>query len=812
MGAGQEAASIYAKIGADISGLQGGLDKAGGIIGGFAKTIGVSLVAAGAAIVGIGTGILALASNAAPLVGVQAAFEGISGAADKTIEALRKGSLGMVRDADLMKSYNTAAQLVSKTFADQLPDAMGYLSKVSAATGQDMGFMMESLVKGIGRMSPMILDNLGIQVNLVEANEAYAKSIGKSASELTKAEQQTALMNSVMEKLAANTAAMPEIAGSAAQGMASLGTTMANIKDKVGMALVPVLQAVLGPLSQLASEYGPQAIAWAQNFAGVLTATVVPGIQSLFGAFSEVTALLSGTGGDWSALEEQLGAVFGPDIAARVTGFISGLSGLGTAVAPAIAMFTGALSGIGPILGQIGVMIGGLVANVAPLFIQFVTQAAALVMTNLPLIQATVTNALTAIQIIWTAVWPVLSAVLTTAWNTMQVVVQTALNLISGLVKTALQLLQGDWSGAWETIKTTVTTVWAGIQTAITTALSGLAGIVTSFLPQVIQAGTDLLMGLATGIGNAVGGVIAKAQEVASGIVNAVKNALGVHSPSTIMQTAGADLMEGLIIGVGHKEPEVLGKLADVTQSILGLLGTDLNVKAPGAGWGAALDAWLEGAAIAGDKLIKGLQVAEKRFGVESMEKAAKIAGSVQSILGLLSVGLEVKAPAAGFAEGIVGYVAAMSSAMEVVVPALSAMSKRWGDGLTEAQATAASVAGVFDAINSIAQSVASAADIGGIDVGAARALIAQAQSLLNPGPGVVVPTIGDIGGGAIAGGAPDLSGVLTTLQNWNPKVQININVAVQGGASTGLNFSVGGMDQIAQDLYVQASLVGAIV
>ena len=32
----------------------------------------------------------------------------------------------------------------------------------AAATGQDVGFMLDSLVKGIGRGSPMILDNLGL--------------------------------------------------------------------------------------------------------------------------------------------------------------------------------------------------------------------------------------------------------------------------------------------------------------------------------------------------------------------------------------------------------------------------------------------------------------------------------------------------------------------------------------------------------------------------------------------------------------------------------------------------------------------------
>ncbi|HUW09716.1 MAG TPA: hypothetical protein VM537_08295 [Anaerolineae bacterium] len=203
-------------------------------------------------------GALKLAVDALPLQGISNAFAGITGNAEGMISKLREGSLGLVKDADLMKSYNQAAQLVSKTFADQLPDAMGYLSKVAAATGQDMGFMLDSLVKGVGRVSPMILDNLGIQVNLTEATEAYAKVLGKDVKELTKAEAQTAVMNMTMQKLAENTAAMPDVAGSATAEWANLGVQLANVKDRIGLALIPSLGKLMKPISGLAKTWLPK--------------------------------------------------------------------------------------------------------------------------------------------------------------------------------------------------------------------------------------------------------------------------------------------------------------------------------------------------------------------------------------------------------------------------------------------------------------------------------------------------------------------------------------------------------------------------
>lgn len=165
----------------------------------------------------------------------------------------------MLSNRDAMLAYNKAAQLVGEDFANTLPDAMAYLSKVASATGQDMGFLTDSLVTGIGRLSPMILDNLGISVDLSEAYDVYAASVGKSVEELTKQEQQTALTNQVMEKLAENTAALPDVAGQADTKMAALGATFQDLKDTIGVFLLPVFTTLLdvvgNVLDQVANKW-----------------------------------------------------------------------------------------------------------------------------------------------------------------------------------------------------------------------------------------------------------------------------------------------------------------------------------------------------------------------------------------------------------------------------------------------------------------------------------------------------------------------------------------------------------------------------
>jgi hypothetical protein len=272
----------------------------------FGQMLG-KLAVAGAALAGVvklAKGVASLVQESAAVPGIARSFENLGG----SIEAMRAGTAGMVSDTELMKSYNQAAQLVGKTFAQQLPDAMQYLGKVAAATGQDMGYMVDSLVKGVGRMSPMILDNLGIQVSLTEANEAYAKSVGKSAEELSKSEQQTAMMNQVLEKLRNNTADMPDVVGSAATGFAGLGTTMANLRSQIGEALLPIASELVSKLSEFASNVGPKvvaairnAITYIQNLspgaktAALAIAGVTVAVLALSGAFAAFSVMLATT-------------------------------------------------------------------------------------------------------------------------------------------------------------------------------------------------------------------------------------------------------------------------------------------------------------------------------------------------------------------------------------------------------------------------------------------------------------------------------------------------------------------------------------
>lgn len=231
------------------------LGKIGTALGSLGNAAGVAAGVVVGALAGISAAAWSLAKDAAPVEGIKSAFEGmtasIEGGSDGMLSAMEEASYGMIKQSDLMQTWNLAAQLVSKDFAQELPDAMRYLSKISAATGEDLSFLTDSLVRGIGRLSPMILDNLGIQVDLTAAYEEYAQANGLVVDSLTKTQQQAALTNAVMEALAANTADMPDIAGTFAQSWATVQAQFANLKEEIGLKLLPLFSTIAEKITEL---------------------------------------------------------------------------------------------------------------------------------------------------------------------------------------------------------------------------------------------------------------------------------------------------------------------------------------------------------------------------------------------------------------------------------------------------------------------------------------------------------------------------------------------------------------------------------
>ena len=118
------------------------------------------------------------------------------------IRQMREASAGTVSETQIILNANRA--MVMDIPYDYLPRMMEVSRAAARAMGEDINYMFDSIVTGSARESPLILDNLGIQMNqLAEYEKEWAKARGLNANALTAEQQRQVFLNYVMENSAA---------------------------------------------------------------------------------------------------------------------------------------------------------------------------------------------------------------------------------------------------------------------------------------------------------------------------------------------------------------------------------------------------------------------------------------------------------------------------------------------------------------------------------------------------------------------------------------------------------------------------------
>jgi hypothetical protein len=116
------------------------------------------------------------------------------------LESLRTVSHGTVSNAELMQKSMAGIALTSGVMASSMDKSMA-LARAAAARGMgDVNWLFESMVLGVGRLSPRILDNLGLTVDLSDAYARYATQLGKTTEQLTPVEQKQAVLNEMFRQ------------------------------------------------------------------------------------------------------------------------------------------------------------------------------------------------------------------------------------------------------------------------------------------------------------------------------------------------------------------------------------------------------------------------------------------------------------------------------------------------------------------------------------------------------------------------------------------------------------------------------------
>lgn len=115
--------------------------------------------------------------------GVQAAFNKIADSSDLT--KLRNSVHGTVSDLELMKRAVSAQNFGIPV--KELGNLFAFATKRAQDTGQSVDYLVDSIVTGIGRKSPLILDNLGISATQLKDKMKGVAIESAGVADITKA-------------------------------------------------------------------------------------------------------------------------------------------------------------------------------------------------------------------------------------------------------------------------------------------------------------------------------------------------------------------------------------------------------------------------------------------------------------------------------------------------------------------------------------------------------------------------------------------------------------------------------------------------
>lgn len=598
-----------------------GRDKASGPISGVKGALGgIGTVAGGILAAGIFTGIaegfMKMAAGAATFVkesvGSASRVEEMA-AVLKVLEANQDLAVGTTdRMVDSIKDLGIttqSAQWVTAQFVRYQLDAadatrLSRLAQDAAVISmQDSSQALQGLMHGITTMNTRVLRTYGITLaSTVTAQDAYAKSIGKTRAQLDNTEKIQAVLNAVLEQgeqiQGAYTAAM-DTAGKKSR---SMRRHVVELMNAVG---APFLNA-FGNVIDIFTDF-LKSMRYIAEEGGILNSFLLAagGIaDELFAAFGKAGVGYD-TFGDHIAnvltpitnfLERlktflQLVRIFGPESA-------SAALGLENLFGPKV---TGFIQGAITLFGQVKdvlMPVGDAIKNLFSAFIQSGPAAQAETQTFLdwiidnliPTIETLVLNVATFLNNMaefWRLHGEKIIQVLRIAMQTIVAIFTGVWLVLTGIWSVFTSILKGDWKEAWETIKATIETIAENILTIVGSSLEELRQnwqdifemlvlIVVTLALKLYKAGQAAIQGLWNGIKNMWDRMKAWIDRQIQAILDAFAAVLGLGSPSKVLQQYGEWMMEGLAKGIreGAKAPE------------LAMAGVGAGVMAAGPGQG----------------------------------------------------------------------------------------------------------------------------------------------------------------------------------------------------------------------------------
>jgi len=221
-----------------------------------------------AALTGVAAASFKLAESAGKYESIRDAFrsmtEGMGVGVEDFERKVAEASAGTLDKLTILRGGTRALSLMGREafsdFGTEFAKMAEYAKKAARATGYETTYMFDSLITGMSRESKLILDNLGITVDLVKAKEDYAAQLGKEVDELTAVEEKQAVLNHTMGKLEETYGKVAVSSGGMSGAMSKMKATITDAKLEIGLALIPVFNDLVRTITPLIKKHVPELI------------------------------------------------------------------------------------------------------------------------------------------------------------------------------------------------------------------------------------------------------------------------------------------------------------------------------------------------------------------------------------------------------------------------------------------------------------------------------------------------------------------------------------------------------------------------
>lgn len=553
--------------------VEGSVSKLGGVMGTALK---VGAVAAGAGIIGAGLALKGFVDDAmeAQKVGAQTAavLQSTHGAAGMTADSVANLANELSRftpyDDEAIQSAENLLLTFTSIGKDVFPQATETVLNMSTALGQDLKSSAIQLGKAMNDpiTGATALRRVGVALTEQQINQI---KVFQESGDLMSAQ------SIIMKELQTEFGGSAKAAGSTFAGqMTILGTQIDNVKERIGMALIPILTQLAGVAIQYVVPAIERGITALSDFADFIKSGLtgdVQGAAEAFGKLPEPLQVLA----MWLHDNKEAIIEFGMTVKELAIDVLEGWKKILIALGPKLVEFGKFLAEHKPLLIALAVAVGVLLVVFAslPVAIATIIIAGGLLAAHWDDIKAKAVELWQSFQDNFGLIY----LVVVFYFETIKNVVTTALNVVRDIFRIVMAVIHGDWSEAWAGIKQLASDVWDGIVTDI--------GLKLGYARDVVVYGLAVIVGWFKGL--------------AGRALDAIGDLSGV------LRDAGVQIITGLWDGMKSKWDDVkrwLGGLAGQIKRIKGPIDVDRQMLVPEA---KAIMQGFQGGLLAGWKPVE---------------------------------------------------------------------------------------------------------------------------------------------------------------------------------------------------------------